>query len=340
MSFKIALVGEAWGAEEETFHLPFVGPAGQELDRMLADAGIKRSECFVTNVFNFKPERNDITTLCWAASERGRDDRRPSLSSGKYLRPEYFPEIARLSAELNSIKPNVVVALGNTAAWALLSLTAISKIRGTVATSSLVPNLKVLPTYHPAAILRQYDLRHVAVLDLIKAKAESAFPEIRRPVRKIWTDPSLADCYDFYSNYIINSSCLAFDIETFGDQITCIGFAPSIDKALVIPFWDMRKPKGSYWLYPREEEQAWDFVHMVLDHPMPKVAQNGLYDIQFLWMKYGIPVRNFEDDTMLLHHSLQPESPKALGFLGSVYTNEASWKEMRNRGKHTIKHDE
>jgi hypothetical protein len=43
---------------------------------------------------------------------------------------------------------------------------------------------------------------------------------------------------------------------------------------------------------------------------------------------------------MLLHHALQPESEKSLGFLGSIYTDEASWKTMRQRGKTTIKRDE
>lgn len=200
--------------------------------------------------------------------------------------------------------------------------------------------MKALATYHPAAILRQYELRHVTVLDLAKAKRESAFPEVRRPIRRIWTDPSLEDCYQFYRQYIENAERISFDIETQGDQITCLGFAPAIDIALVIPFWDLRHPGGSYWRTLEEELLAWRFVAKVLAHPAPKVAQNGLYDIQFLWMKYGIAVANFADDTMLLHHSLQPESPKALGFLGSVYCDEGAWKELRNRGKHTIKHEE
>jgi hypothetical protein len=78
----------------------------------------------------------------------------------------------------------------------------------------------------------------------------------------------------------------------------------------------------------------------VLGSDQPKVAQNGLYDLSFLWRSYGITVRAFQHDTMLLHHALQPESEKSLGFLGSIYTGEASWKLMRARGKTTIKRDE
>lgn len=340
MKYKIALIGEAWGADEAQYRMPFVGASGQELTRMLSDAGIRRDECFISNVFNFQPDRNDISSLCWTAAQRGKLDKRPALAAGKYLKPEYFGEVERLLGELSTVRPNITVALGNTASWAILGATAISKIRGTVSYSYAIEGLKVLPTYHPAAVLRQYDLRHVTVLDLAKARRESEFPEIRKPIRRIWTEPTLGDLEDFYEKYIKDCEELAFDIETSGDQITCLGFAPKIDIAIVIPFWDLRKLRGSYWETLSEELMAWRFVEKVLAHPSAKVAQNGLYDIQFLWMKYGIPVTNFVEDTMLLHHSLQPESPKALGFLGSVYTNESSWKDMRNRAKHTIKADE
>ncbi len=95
---------------------------------------------------------------------------------------------------------------------------------------------------------------------------------------------------------------------------------------------------GSYWPTHAAEVLAWGFVRRVLGTTVPKVAQNGLYDINFLWTKYGIPVVNYEDDTMLLHHALQPESLKGLGFLGSVYTNESSWK-LLNRRDPTVKRE-
>ena len=62
------------------------------------------------------------------------------------------------------------------------------------------------------------------------------------------------------------------------------------------------------------------------------VGQNFLFDIHFLWRTVGITVPNATDDTMLLHHALQPEMEKGLGFLGSIYTREPSWKVMRKTG--------
>jgi hypothetical protein len=66
-----------------------------------------------------------------------------------------------------------------------------------------------------------------------------------------------------------------------------------------------------------------------MSRPVGKIFQNGLYDIAFIWRAWKIPVMNAEEDTMLLHHALQPESLKSLGYLGSIYTDEGPWKSMR-----------
>lgn len=340
MPFKIMLIGEAYGEEEERAGTPFIGKAGNQLDELLADAGINRSECFITNVFNLRPERNDLSSLCCKRGEGSIFPGWPSLARGLYLRVEYSSEVSRLFEQIREVRPNVVVLLGNTPCWAALQRTAISKIRGTCCSSPLFPGIKFLPTYHPANILRQYENRHVTVLDLIKAKRESEFPELRRPLREIWMDPTLEDIAKFYIEYVIPSRCMAFDIETAQKQVTCIGFAPSRDRALVIPFHDPREASRSYWKSMDAELAAWGWVQTYLSSPCAKVGQNTLYDIQYLWMAHGITVSNYAEDTMLLHHSLHPEAPKSLGFLGSVYTNEIAWKPNRPKGKNEIKRED
>ena len=335
MTSNICIVGEAWGEQEERQRTPFVGPAGWQLTHMLEEASIRRADCYLTNVFNLRPKNNDIETLC--SSERSGGF--TALRAGKYLRAEYHSEVLRLHRELRDLKPNITILMGNTAAWALLGNSGISKIRGTVCYSTFLSWLKCLPTYHPAAILRQWNLKPVTVLDLIKAKAEAEFPEIRRPQRTVYIEPTFADLDWYYKEHLEHAKQIIFDIETRGQQITCIGFAPDHLSAIVIPFTDDRAANGSYWPTGEDENRAWAYVRHVLSSSQPKVAQNGLYDINFLWRAYGIAVNNFEEDTMLLHHALQPESEKGLGFLGSVYTNEASWKIMRTRKK-TIKRDE
>lgn len=342
-AFKIALIGEAYGEAEETYGKPFIGPAGQELDRMLDDAGLSRRDTFTTNVFNLRPAGNDIAALCCTKSSGRSLPGYPAIAAGKYIESRYASEIERLYRELREVQPNLCVLLGNTACWALLGQTAVGKLRGAITSSSYIPGLKCLPTYHPAAIMRQYELRHVTVLDLMKAKHECEFPEVRRVNREIWLDPNLQDISDFYYKYVAKAEELSFDIETFGKEITCIGFAPSIDRALVIPFHDHRISTGSYWNTLEEEIQAWSWVRTYLASPSKKVAQNGIYDMSHLWFTYGIPTINYAEDTMIRHHALQPESTKGLDFLGSVYTNNPAWKTERPRGKaawHSIKRED
>lgn len=330
---QIALVGEAWGADEERERKPFVGASGRLLNAMLAQVGISRKECLVTNVFNLRPYRNDVKTLCGPKAEG--IPGLPPLAPGKYVKAEYGGEILRLHDELRKAKPNVIVALGASAAWATLGTSGIRKIRGAAAPS---PFGKVLPTYHPAAVLREWTLRPILLADLMKARREAEYPEVRRPEREIWIDPTLEDLFRFEREHIAPNCDLSIDIETTADSITCIGFAPTPWVALVVPFFDPRKPDGNYWRTAQEERTAWDWVKRICGLRKRIVFQNGLYDMHFLWRTMGITVPYAEDDTMLLHHALQPELEKGLGFLGSIYTDEASWKFMRKTN--TVKRED
>ncbi|MGI0084038.1 MAG: hypothetical protein ACREBQ_03050, partial [Nitrososphaerales archaeon] len=81
------------------------------------------------------------------------------------------------------------------------------------------------------------------------------------------------------------------------------------------------------------ECEAWRFVKSVLENEtIPKLFQNGLYDIAFLWRSMRIKTFGAREDSMLLSHSLHPEMLKGLEYLGSVYSDEQAWKEMRKPG--------
>ncbi len=323
---RIAIVGEAPGASEEQLGVPFVGASGKELTRMLEEAGISRDECFLTNVFMTRPKDNKIEEFF--VSKKEGVNTLPPLRPGKYLRPELLPELSRLREELLLAKPNVIIALGATASWALLKNSKISNIRGVVTMSDL--GIKVLPTFHPAAILRQWDLRAIAVMDLFKAKNEAVFPHVERLRREMWIEPNLGDLVEFERRYLLNASHIAVDIETkFHTQITCIGFASDQTHAIVVPFLDERKKDWNYWPTDVQESAAWNWCRGILGNKIPKTLQNGLYDLQYIWRKMRTPVRGLREDTMISHHALYPELQKSLGFLGSVYCNEAAWKGMR-----------
>jgi len=361
---RILIVGEAWGENEQQVRQPFVGASGLLLWEMLGEAmpevmpnwhaeaknfaykfgnpwirvrerWLENAGIAYTNVFNLRPLANRLETLC--CDKRSAPPGWPAVSLGKYVRHEYLPEVERLLAEIEHSRPHIIVAAGNTAAWALLRATNIGSIRGTVALST-VCGTKVIPIYHPAAILRQWSWRPITVADLIKAGREAASPDLVRPERYVVINPDLYEIREWWQK-VDPYELIACDIETHKGQIACIGFADSKSNALVVPFIDLAKPGHHYWPTYENELSAWSMVKTMLEGTNPKLFQNGLYDIQYI-LKMGIRPQNLTHDTMLLHHSAYPELRKGLGFLGSIYTNEAAWKLMGRPKADTVKRDE
>jgi len=348
----MVLLGEAWGANEAEARAPFVGASGAQLIKLLAEAGVvtngrdlsaalwsrqyrqrdallAKQGIRLTNVFNFQPPSNRIDALCGP-----RHDGLPPIRAGKYLRAEFYPELERLRAELAEWKPNILVGLGATALWFATGAGQITRKRGTI---SDTPYGKFLATFHPAYLLRgAANMRPIVIADLAKAQRASGTPEVSRPERTIYIPESLDDLADAFRQ-IERAHLVAVDIETAKGQITCIGFAWEPGQALVVPIWDTTRSDNSYWSEV-DEPLVWEWVRRICGLPVPKVFQNGLYDLHYIWRGYGITVANCLHDTMLLHHALQPEVQKSLGFLGSLYTEEASWKTMRHRT--TIKRED
>ena len=259
------------------------------------------------------------------------------IKSGKWLHPRWFPELDLLKKKLELAKPNLVICLGALATWAMIGDARITLHRGTC--SQGLAGCKCLPTINPQTLMRAWDQYPVLAADLLKASREKEFPECRRPRRKILVPETRLDL-DLCTSILEKSSNLSLDIETIpsAKQITCVGFGQGDKLGIVFPFTDSRKPNGNYWENPQDEIHAWECIKKICKNPrIKKTLQNGVYDIQWLWRICNIPVLGFEDDTMLMHHCLFPEMPKSLGFLGSIYTNEASWKLMRKYSEKEVK---
>jgi hypothetical protein len=241
-----------------------------------------------------------------------------------------------------------LLCLGGTATWAMVGSSAIGRLRGAVCQSRDdapmgLGGVKCLPTFHPAAIFRAWHWRVIVLADLLKARREREFPEVRRPLRSVIINPSLGEIERWTDETIADAGVtwkmLSPDIETMNGQIRCIGFARRRDEAIVIPF--IRDLTGaSYWPSVDDELRARCAVQRLLDCSLPKIFQNGLFDAQYL-IREGYRIRNMRHDTMLLHHVLYPEMQKSLGFLGSIYSEEQSWKLMRlHKGEEELKRDE
>jgi uracil-DNA glycosylase family 4 len=126
---RLMFVGEAPGADEDAQGKPFVGRAGQLLTKMIEAMGMKREEVIIGNVNRCRPPGN----------------RQPTLEEAAICRPFLFREIA-------VIKPQVIVVMGNTALRNLLEVReGITRVRGRFQDFR---GIKVMPTFHPAYLLR------------------------------------------------------------------------------------------------------------------------------------------------------------------------------------------
>lgn len=337
LNARIFLLGEAPGTEESERGKPFVGPSGWELRRMLKVIGVNLDDCYVANVFSRQPENNNLALYGGGLRDGVLAHLGPlTLNPLTICADDHAPDLDRLWAEIATVRPNILIALGNTACWALGLGQGIGALRGSIHTAT-VPGLdrplKVLPTYHPAAILRQWDQRVIALADLAKANAESGSPDFAFDNSTLWIAPTIADLAEFQRTHMDPATICAVDIETKRGQITCISFAPTVADSFVIPFW-IEGPEPSYWS-PAEEALAWRWVQHNMERvDLVKVFQNGVYDLTYL-QHYCSP-RSCTEDTMLAHHSLFSELQKGLGFLGSVYCNVGSWKKMRTFKKEEI----
>lgn len=331
----IAFVGEAPSDEEEEKGVPLVGPSGRIFNAVLRSAGIDRRECWVGNVFDEKLPENNVANWCYSTAEaraQGWTGTPPPIGKLGVLRPEHAWHLQRLAEELEAVRPSIIVPLGGTALWAFTGNDSIGEVRGAAALARYVaPGVKIFPTFHPAYIQKDWRYFSVVIGDFVRAMEEARRgPELQLPDIRAVLEPTIEDLR-VWRPRLLGADLLSNDIETAWGFITCIGFSPSAGEALVVPFVDIRQPDKSYWRTPEEELDALRFVKEVLESPVPKLGQNYLYDTFWLLWKWGIRPMNFREDTRVLHHSLYPELPKSLAFMGASYTDQGPWKMMRGR---------
>ncbi len=125
----LMLIGEAPGQEEDQQGVPFVGPAGQLLTKIIKSIGLRRDQVYITNVVKCRPPRN----------------RNPEDEEITKCQPF-------LERQVDSVQPKIICALGRVATQSLLSTDkGISSVRGKIFSYR---GTKLVPTYHPAFLLR------------------------------------------------------------------------------------------------------------------------------------------------------------------------------------------
>jgi DNA polymerase len=138
---KLMFVGEGPGYDEDIQGRPFVGKAGQLLTKMIEAMGLSRQEVYIANIVKCRPPGN----------------RNP-------LKEEIFDCIGYLHRQIEIIEPEIIICLGSVAAHSLLNVeTPISKLRGNFLDFK---GIKVMPTFHPAYLLRNERMKKPAWQDL------------------------------------------------------------------------------------------------------------------------------------------------------------------------------
>ncbi len=317
----IMLIGEAGGFHEERQGIPFVGASGQLLRQMCSHSGITYNNCYVTNVVMDRPPGNDFTTYY---EEKSR----------KTPKPRLLAWIKNLHNQIDLIKPKVIVTLGSEALRAITGKKGIEAWRGTPLYYKDIP---VIPTYHPAAVLRQYSFHPIVELDLQKALRWST----GRPQTKKWNiilEPSYHQVL-WFIRYCKNKT-VSFDLESIGQTVRCIGLACG-DTSICIPFLRLKsyQPTGltsssivslgtaspsasSYWSLNEEQLVVKALAELFADETIKKVGQNSIgFDQPFLEREFGFTFQNHSFDCMHAFHLLYPELPKSLSFQCSILTD-------------------
>lgn len=324
-SSKIMLIQEYPGEQEFLYAKPFMGRAGQELDRMLRDAGIDRSECFVTSLLR---DRFDTTRIL---AHRAKD-RLPIHEPlhDRFADPVLLAGYDLLLREIELVRPEVIVCFGNLPLFALSGKWGIKQWRG-----STVPHVgqlsyspAIIPVYSPAFILSVWKERPTTIQDLRRVKQDdnTGVTEWDFTLR-----PSAEAVISILDGLLDDAAerqiTLACDIETRSGHMDCIGLAWSDTQALCIPltYFDVRRP---YWL--EEEEVAIVFrLYQILTHPnVGVVGQNFIYDAQYIYRHWHF-IPNFARDAMIAHHVMFNSMQKSLDFLSAMYCKQhVYWKKQ------------
>lgn len=293
----------------------FSGADGRELDYLLKEAGYNRADCWVTSVSKYEIAPNVGKKKIPFHIRAKNDD------------VDILKELQDLQVELNTLKPNCILALGGAALWALKGSYNINQFRG-----SIMHGLgrKYVSTYHTNNLNRYgmsfefkgYYNRQIMLFDFIRAIKQSRFPEYNPPQRVLEICRSSAHLYEFWSRYKKYLRVYP-DIEAHGSCLpACIGLAFTKNHGMTVPLWNM---DGISNIPDSDMVQIWKLVDQILtEHEC--VGQNFNYDKDKL-RRLGFKPRKVAGDLMLKGFAINPELPKGLAFFTSLYTEEPFYKD-------------
>jgi len=323
-SASIMIVGEFWSPEDEVTREPFSGSDGRELDRMLLEAGIHRSECYTTNVVNARPPYNELEK--WLPLKK--TDIKPNFLplNGRYVDPVVVAGYNSLLKEIALIKPKIIIAMGNLACWALTGESSALKWRGSMLSYS---GTKLLPTLSPRMVMYNWEWRADVVNDLRRAR-RWMIEDTPAPKWNILIRPSFEAAQSTLNLILLllaeEVTWIDCDLETRAGHIACCGLSWSATNAICIPLMCVENREG-YWSL-EEEAVLVHLIYLILTHGNARVrGQNFSYDMQYIHRHWHFLPR-CDQDTMLSQHTLFAGRRKSLDYQASLYCDHyVYWKD-------------
>jgi len=329
----LAIFGEAPGKDEDREKTPFIGGSGSVLNWALAEVKVRRVNCYIGNVISCRPPDNEITSI------EGQDA--IPLCRGGFF--EDLTYLARMGC-------TTVIALGNTAMNAFGIEGSITKNRGSVYTYKFGSHtFTVIPTFHPSFIMRKHwkldgggngDNGAAWIADFRKAAsiANGGWEALKEDFN---IAPTVEEVEEYVEKMVSKRALIAVDTETTGldsnARIVVIGLADSKEHGVCVPILGLH----GIPFYPASVQPRIKAALQKLFLSNPLLFQNCFFDIPMLQRAgYEFNLDNVED-TLLLHHTLSPESEHNLGFIVSVYGKTPYWKsEFLNRTTSILEMDQ
>ncbi len=315
---KYLIVAEAPGLREVEMHLPLVGGAGQKLWRELNRYGIRRSDCYVTNVVKRQVSFSTKT------------DARVPVGAVELGHWEGL-----LDWEIDQL-PNVeyILILGGTALKAIIGENKITSWRGSIVDVVIGRNKKKVIggiAFNPAHVLRDLKQEPIFCFDIKKFSQVISGEYVKHIVKSI-INPTPEEAIAYLEKLKQEQKPVAFDIETMSGETACVGFANNSNEGMCINFRDL---DGNRWSV-EEELKVRTAIQDFFNCGLKFIAQNGNFDSYWLWYKDGIRPPGIWFDTLLAHHTLYPLLPHNLGYLTAQYTFHPYYKdegkEWKERG--------
>lgn len=312
-SSQICIISEYPGETEFALKRPLVGASGRKLFDELGKIGIKREQCYITNVVKRRVQVGKQEKLAVPAEEMRK----------------WGAVLAQELSQLSNVK--YVLLLGNTALKAVTGHTGIKKWRGSALT--FTPELGLFPStgmmlisYNPAFMIRDPSVEIHFRLDIARFKRivnGTYKPHIIRPI----INPTKQQAIDYLRKLKADKLPISFDIEVIANETACIGFANSPHEGMCINFRDATNSSR----FTVEEEMALrlEIASLFADKDQFFVAQNGNFDSY--WMRYKDRIQARVDfDTLLAHHTLASTLPHSLAFLTTQYTEHPYYKDEKD----------